>query len=61
MGCVDKSIKLIDLNNEKDIKQLIVHKKTVTTLKKIIIPQYGECLISQGLEDDQIKLWIIKT
>ena len=61
VGCVDKSIKLIDLNNEKDIKQLIVHKKTVTTLKKIIIPQYGECLISQGLEDDQIKLWIIKT
>ena len=60
VGCVDKSIKLIDLNNEKDIKQLIVHKKTVTTLKKIIIPQYGECLISQGLEDGQIKLWIIK-
>jgi hypothetical protein len=60
IGCEEKAIKLIDLNDGLVAKCLNGHNKPVTTVKKIIILQYGECLISQGLRDDQIKLWINK-
>ena len=59
VGCHDKNIKLIELNNGKII-DIIGHKKYVLTIKKINIPRYGDCLISQGPLDDQIKLWVIK-
>ena len=59
VGCHDKNIKLIELNNGK-ITDIIGHKKYVLTIKKINIPRYGDCLISQGPLDDQIKLWVIK-
>jgi hypothetical protein len=55
----NKNIKLIELNNGK-ITDIIGHKKYVLTIKKINIPRYGDCLISQGPLDDQIKLWVIK-
>ena len=57
VGCHDKNIKLIELNKEKII-DIVGHKKYVLTIKKIIHPNFGECLISQGPLDDQIKLWI---
>jgi len=56
--CNDKSIKLIDLKNGKIIKELIGHKKRVLTIKKINHFKFGECLISQGDYNDQIKMWI---
>jgi len=60
VGCQDKTIKLIDLKEGKVIKNLIGHEEKVINLKKVDHPKYGECLISQGWEYDQIKLWINK-
>ena len=57
VGCEDSSIKLIDLINGIIIKSLIAHNNKVITIKKINHPQFGECLISQGWKNDQIKLW----
>ena len=53
----DNSIKLIDIKKEKLIKSLSGHSRTVCTLHKIFIPKIGECLISGGYNDEQIKLW----
>ena len=61
VGCEDKTIKLIELKSGKNIKSLIGHNNRVITIKKIILPKYGECLISQGYNNDQIKLWINKS
>ena len=58
IGCYDKSIKLIDLKNEKIIKSLDGHNDWVLTIKEINHPKYGKCLISQGRRKDQIKMWI---
>ena len=59
VGC-GNSIKLLDLNEKKVICNLIGHNFNVITLKTIIHPKYGECLISQDLYDGNIKLWINK-
>ena len=59
-ACGDKFIKLVEINNGDIIKKLDGHQNSVTTIKKIIHPIYGECLISQGYENDRIKLWINK-
>ena len=55
-GCKNGDIKLIDLTNEKEIKSFLKHSKSVLTLRKIIHPKYGECLLSFSL-DKKIKLW----
>ena len=60
VGCNDKTIKLIQLKKGIIIKDLIGHNNRVSTVKKIIHPIYGECIISQGKYNDQIKLWIHK-
>ena len=60
VATVDNSIKMIDLNKKKIIDSLIGHNNIVRTIKKINIPEYGECLISQGQYSDNIKLWIFK-
>ena len=57
-GCYN-DIKLIDLNKNTIIKTFEGHKKLITCIKKVIHPKYGECLISQGYKNDQLKLWII--
>ena len=57
VSCDDNTIKLIDLKNKKIINNLINHSKFVVTIKKIIHSKYGECLISQGFGEDNIKLW----
>ena len=44
----DKTIKLIDLENELIIKSLTTHDNAVVAMKKIIHPNYEECLISQN-------------
>ncbi len=59
VGCGEEIIKLIDLKIGKKIKTL--HDfNSVISLKKINHPQYGQCLISQGNEIEQIMLWIKK-
>ena len=60
VGCGDKKIRLIELNNGTIIKELIGHNQDyIMTIKKIILPEYGECFLSQGWKNDQIKLWIL--
>ena len=34
------------------------HSDEVLTIKKISHPKYGDCLISQGLGNEKIKMWI---
>ena len=58
VGCADKTIKLIELKNGLIVKSLSSHEKEVITVKKIIHPKYGECLISQNLGKSKIKLWV---
>ena len=58
VGCGDKTIKLIDIDIGKTIKKLNGHSNSVISIKKIIHPYFGECLVSQGYEKNQIKLWI---
>ena len=60
LGCDSHEIKLLDLKSGKIVKSLEGHKDWVLTIKKVNHPKYGECLISQGYEKDQIKMWIIK-
>ena len=60
VGCKEKIIKLIELNNGNIVKCLNGHNNCVLTIKKIIHPKYGECLISQGYKDSGINLWINK-
>ena len=56
----DETMKLIDIKEGIIINDLVGHNSLVLTIKKIIIPKYGECLISQSKSDNQIKLWNIK-
>ena len=59
VGCDDNTIKIIDLKSKSIIKNLEGHKDLVITIKKIIHPLYGECLISQGVLNEGIKIWNI--
>ena len=59
VGCDDKTIKLVDYKNLKLIKELSGHNNKVISIKKIIHPQYGKFIFSQGAGDDLIKLWTI--
>ena len=58
-SCNNNEIKLIDLENKTIVKRLKGHKKPISCIRKIIHPKYGECLISQGYKNDQLKLWTI--
>ena len=58
VGCDDKTIKPIQLNNGTIIKELLGHINKVLSIKKFIHPKYGKCIISQAY-NDSIKLWII--
>jgi hypothetical protein len=57
VACCDNAIKIINLKEKKLKKSLYGHSNYVTTLKKIYIHNLGECLISQGITSDTIKLW----
>ena len=58
VGCIDKNIKLVDLNKGIVVKNLSGHNQEICTIKKIIHPKYGECLLSHGIND--IILWTNK-
>jgi len=60
VGCGDKTIKLIDLEKGIVLKSLYGHNESVISIKKFFHPKYGECLISLGEENDNIKLWTNK-
>ena len=57
IGCDDKTIKLIEIKNGLIIKSLTGHVNEVITVKKIIHPHFGECLISQNGGESKIKIW----
>ena len=59
VGCRDKKLRIVDIKNSLIKKEIEGHNKEILTVKKIFLPQYGDCLISQGKFDDQIKLWKI--
>ena len=56
----DNKIILVDIINSKIIKEFTEHNNSVLTIKKVDLPKYGECLISQGWSHDKIKLWVNK-
>ena len=49
-------ILLLELKNEILVKTLEGHNH-YCTMKKIIHPHYGECLISQNAKNSKIKMW----
>ena len=57
VGCDDSTIKLVEYNSGKMIKELEGHKDKVITLKMIVHPQFGKCLLSQEPYVNSIKLW----
>ena len=58
VGCTDSTIKLVEIDNGLVIKSLTGYNNEVCTIKKIRHPTFGECLLSQGWESDQIRLWV---
>ena len=59
VSCEDKTIRLINITTEETKKILcdVNINNIIMTLKKYYIPIYGECLISQGKENEQIKIF----
>lgn len=57
-GCKDNTIKLIDIKKEKILKSLTGHNNYVCTIRKIVHPNYGGCIISQSWHNDEIKIWL---
>ena len=57
-GCKDNTIKLIDIKKEKIIKSFTGHNNYVCTIRKIVHPKYGGCIISQSWHNDDIKIWM---
>ena len=58
IGCDDKSIKVVDINNEYTIRVLFGHQKIACCIKTINHDKHGKCIVSKGWGDDVIKLWI---
>ena len=58
VACQDKEIKILDLNKNEVVKSLTGHNNHVVSIKKLNHIKYGECFISHGFENDQIKIWI---
>ncbi len=52
----DNNIKIINIKTEKMEKKLEKHGNQVSGVKKIVIPCFGECLISYGY-NDTLYLW----
>lgn len=59
IGCKDKTFKLVDTNKGIVIKSIKAQNSTVLTVKKINLPKYGNCLVSQGMNEDNINLWSV--
>ena len=56
---LNNSIKIIDIEKLKIVHNIEgEHTESVKCIKKIYLPNYGECLLSSGI-DEKIKLWAI--
>jgi WD40 repeat protein len=56
---LNNSIKIIDIEKLKIVHNIEgEHTKSVKCIKKIYLPNYGECLLSSGI-DEKIKLWAV--
>jgi len=53
----DNKIKLLRLKDGKIVHNLISNEKIVIYIQKINLPKYGECMVSQGYNNEYIKLW----
>jgi len=60
IGCKDKTIKILDLKSNNIIKELKGHNNRVSSIKIIKYQINEEFLISQGFDNEEIKLWNIK-
>ena len=59
VACQDKTIKLVELKRGIVVRCLYSHSNEVLSVKIVNHPLYGKCLLSQGNQKDQIKLWNI--
>ena len=60
VGCEDKSIKVIELENKSIIKSLNNHNREVITIKIMNYLNNTSYILSQGKGNDQIKCWKIE-
>ena len=60
IGNYNTEIIILDLSNEKIINNLNYHRNSVITIKKLIHPKYGKCLLYQRLSNGQIFLLAFK-
>ena len=60
VGDFDGKIKIVELKNGEIINDTLSHQSRICSIKKLIHPLYGECIISQGWLSESIKLWSIK-
>ena len=60
VGSDNQYIKLVNIENGSIIKKLHAHPKEVLNLKIIFNSKYGDILISQAYEEDQIRIWTIE-
>ena len=56
VGC-GNALQIIDIENEEVVNTLIGHTNNIITIKTVIHPVYGECIVSQELYTGQTKLW----
>ena len=56
-GNNSKNLNVIDIEKELIINKYIGLNNILCTVKKINHPRYGESIVTQGLLNDQIKLW----
>ena len=59
VGCADKTIKDVQLKDGKIIKNYNGHNSEVNFITIINHPKYDKILISQGWEEDGIRVWKI--
>ena len=60
VGDFKRKMILIDGENENYKKEYIVHDSCVVCLKTINHKKYGKCLVTQGYNEDGIKIWTLE-
>ena len=60
VGCCNNKMLLVDYQKGVLIQTFHEHKDSILKIVKINHAKYGECLITQGMGKDQIKIWNIQ-
>ena len=60
VGCCNNNMLLVDYQKGVLIQTFHEHKDSILKIVKINHAKYGECLITQGMGNDQIKIWNIQ-